>query len=64
MHEFHDPIADMAKQFALAGVLCTVGCVIFVMAAYKVYNPPAPPKPAPMPRPDDCGNNGGFGPIW
>ena len=47
-----DPIiAETGKQFVLAGILWIIGSVIFIIAAYKLYNPddlrPICPPPEP-----------------
>jgi|GEM_PF-1903866 hypothetical protein len=48
-----DPTAETAKSFVLAGAFWLAGTIIFLVAAYKVYQPrsPLPQRPAP----DDCG---------
>ena len=44
MPEAQGPIAEAGKQFVIAGILWTIGTVIFLVAAYKLYQPDRPPE--------------------
>ena len=58
MPEVQGPIAEAGKQFVIAGILWTIGTVIFLVAAYKLYQPDRPPCP-----PEDCEPHG-MGHMW